>query len=188
MRRSREDTAETRREAIAVAASLGRTQGWDQVSVGKVMEGAGRTPGAFYRHFASREALLVEACRQTFEDFQRHYVERYGVPKSLAEVVKRYLSRDHRDNPGTGCLIPGLLGSAQRQPLEIGEMFTDAIKDRIKQFDCLSADADRDAQIASVAAMYGALALARSVSDPNLSNELLDATARHLSRVLGERE
>ena len=61
MRRSREDTAETRRRILEVASRLFRSRGIASVSVADVMGELGLTVGGFYRHFASKDALVAEA-------------------------------------------------------------------------------------------------------------------------------
>ena len=67
MRRSREETARTRRRAVKAAARLFRERGIDAVSVGDVMARVGMTAGGFYRHFENKEALAAEACAAAFE-------------------------------------------------------------------------------------------------------------------------
>ena len=54
----------TTREAVAAAAiSLFAKQGYRETSVGDIEEAAGltRRAGGFYRHFASKEAVLIES-------------------------------------------------------------------------------------------------------------------------------
>jgi TetR/AcrR family transcriptional repressor of nem operon len=66
VRRSREEAARTRRNAVAAASRLFRQRGIEAVSVADVMAQVGLTTGGFYRHFESKEALLKEACAEAF--------------------------------------------------------------------------------------------------------------------------
>lgn len=59
-RRSQEERkAETRRLLLEAAAGLFAEQGIDAVSVDAVAEAAGRTSGAVYAHFGSKQGLLL---------------------------------------------------------------------------------------------------------------------------------
>ncbi len=55
----RERKAETRARLLAAAAALFAEQGVDAVSVDAVAEAAGRTSGAVYSHFGSKQGLLL---------------------------------------------------------------------------------------------------------------------------------
>lgn len=50
----------TRRAIIEAAAQLVRQKGFEKMTVRDVCDRAGVTTGAFYHHFASKEALLVQ--------------------------------------------------------------------------------------------------------------------------------
>ena len=64
MRYSREHKAGTRRRIVAAAARLFAARGYEATSIDEVMQAAGLTRGAFYRHFASKGALYTEATGQ----------------------------------------------------------------------------------------------------------------------------
>ncbi len=57
--RQQERKAETRDRLLAAAADLFAAQGIDAVSVDAVAEAAGRTSGAVYAHFGSKQGLLL---------------------------------------------------------------------------------------------------------------------------------
>ena len=58
-RTQQERKAETRAKLLAAAADLFADQGIDAVSVDAVAEAAGRTSGAVYAHFGSKQGLLL---------------------------------------------------------------------------------------------------------------------------------
>ena len=58
-RTQQERKAETRSRLLAAAADLFADQGIDAVSVDAVAEAAGRTSGAVYAHFGSKQGLLL---------------------------------------------------------------------------------------------------------------------------------
>jgi len=58
-RTQEERKAETRSRLLAAAAELFADHGVDAVSVDAVAEAAGRTSGAVYAHFGSKQGLLL---------------------------------------------------------------------------------------------------------------------------------
>jgi TetR/AcrR family transcriptional regulator, transcriptional repressor for nem operon len=188
MRRTREEAAETRRRAVETASRLYRERGLDAVTVADVMSAIGMTVGGFYRHFESRDALVAEACGHAFEQARQAHesaVASSADSEALAALFGRYLSRAHRDAPATGCPVPALLSSVARQPASVRGMFTDAVRGKLAQIEKLTRGAAPEAQLAAVASMFGALALARAVGDEGLSTRLLHDTRRYWIRTLG---
>jgi TetR/AcrR family transcriptional repressor of nem operon len=187
MRRSREEAAETRRKAVEMASRLYRERGLDSVSVADVMSAIGMTVGGFYRHFESKDALVAEACGHAFEESAQAQDVAAVEPGALVALLGRYLSRAHRDAPATGCPVPALLSTVGRQPHRVRRIFTDAVHRKLARIKWLAPGATPEAQLAAVASMFGALALARAVDDEALSTRLLHDTRRYWIRALGER-
>ena len=69
MRRTKEEAAETKAQIIACAAKLFRENGIARTSVADVMQAAGLTHGGFYRHFGSKDELLLAAMRAILAEF-----------------------------------------------------------------------------------------------------------------------
>ena len=63
MRVSRSQAAENRETVINVASRLFRERGFDGIGLKDLMKGAGLTQGAFYKQFASKDDLAVQASR-----------------------------------------------------------------------------------------------------------------------------
>src|SRR5260370_1446488 len=66
MRRSREETAETRRNIVKTAGIRFRQNGICETGLADLMESAGLTHGGFYRHFDSKDQLVFEASAGPF--------------------------------------------------------------------------------------------------------------------------
>ncbi|MBV8509146.1 MAG: TetR family transcriptional regulator, partial [Xanthobacteraceae bacterium] len=62
MKRSKIEAAETRRRIVKTAAAEFRRKGINATGLNDVMAAAGLTHGGFYRHFASKDQLVAEAC------------------------------------------------------------------------------------------------------------------------------
>ena len=110
MRKTREQTAETRQKIVQIASEQFRTNGIAATAVADVMSTAGLTNGGFYRHFDSKDELVIEAFElasvQMFDELEAIPTKRDGG--SLAELAKIYLSTSHRDDPLKGCPIVGI--------------------------------------------------------------------------------
>src|ERR1700679_4184514 len=61
MKVTKEQVAAHRGRILDAAGRLFRRRGFDDVTVADVMKEAGLTHGAFYGHFASKEALIAAA-------------------------------------------------------------------------------------------------------------------------------
>ncbi|MHC5544384.1 TetR/AcrR family transcriptional regulator, partial [Singulisphaera rosea] len=69
MKKSREETAETRRRILEVAAQEFRRKGILGTGLAEIMAAAGLSHGGFYRHFASKDQLVAEAFAADMEQF-----------------------------------------------------------------------------------------------------------------------
>jgi TetR/AcrR family transcriptional repressor of nem operon len=186
MKVSREQAAENRQRIVEVAARLFRERGFDGVGVADLMKTAGLTHGGFYGHFRSKEALMAEACEQAISTTGRHWKATLAASESpaLEALAEGYLSTNHRDNPGNGCVIAALANDAARQAPPVRQVYTRSVKrfiDTLSQALPGRAEADRRQQaVAACASMVGALILARAIDDDALSQEFLDAVAAQL--------
>ncbi len=98
------------------------------------------------------------------------------------------MSPTHRDDAGSGCAIAALANDVARGSQEARTAYTHHVRGYLIGLSRALAGrpegADGDAYM-TLAAMVGALILARSVNDPTLYDELLSQTARALRRIAG---
>lgn len=183
MRYPKEHKSRTRQRIVEAAAKEFRAKGLDGVGVADLMAEAGLTHGGFYAHFASKDALIAEACRQGLAatidtlDFRAR-----GAPPGdgLRTLVRTYLSRSHRDDPARGCILASLAGELARRPAatrhaldgELGRLIALIARELPAGDDA----ARRRRALAIASAMVGAIALARTVDDPAVSDAILEAT------------
>jgi TetR/AcrR family transcriptional repressor of nem operon len=176
MKVSKERVAEHRTRVMAAAARLFRQRGFDEVTVAEVMKEAGLTHGAFYGHFASKEALIAEAIGQALPLAPGDP----GIRRSAAEFADGYLSIRHRDNRASSCLFSSLGTEAARGSAELRHSMTESVRRRINHLSAgvegATSEEKRRAAIAAWSAMVGAMLLARIVDDEKLSNEILTET------------
>ena len=67
MRKSKVETAETRKRIVETASKVFMTHGIAATGIADVMGAAGLTQGGFYRHFESKEQLVAEASEAAFD-------------------------------------------------------------------------------------------------------------------------
>jgi len=164
---------------------LFRERGISGTGVDAITEDAGLTHGGLYSQFGSKEAIAEEAIRFAAARGRRVWeraVARKGGKKAFPEIAANYLSPEHRDAPGNGCVVAALGADIARQPRAIRQTFTSETK---KALDYLAEQVPgekiarrRENAIAAFACMIGGLVLARAVSDEDFSELILNAATR----------
>jgi TetR/AcrR family transcriptional repressor of nem operon len=189
MRVSRTQAAENRQTVINVASRLFRERGFDGIGLKDLMKGAGLTQGAFYKQFASKEDLAVEASKRALESASGRWSDAAAAHPDdpLGAVIAFYLSGDHRGEKMDGCPIVALGSDAARQGPDVKAEFETGIKAHLNVLGRFIAGADGEASrgkaMAILATMVGAVTLSRVVNDPDLAQALLDAAAEQVRDV-----
>src|SRR5262245_16320522 len=108
MRRSKQDAAATRERIVRESAAAFRKNGIAATGLSEVMAAAGLTHGGFYRHFASKDQLVAEACGAAAKALAEQLAassSKKSPRDGLKTIVKRYLGAAHRDEPEDGCPV-----------------------------------------------------------------------------------
>jgi TetR/AcrR family transcriptional regulator, transcriptional repressor for nem operon len=175
---------------VSVAARAIRRSGYGGTGVADIMKEAGLTHGAFYAHFASREAMLAEAAGKACAESAAAAAElAAGAPPggALQSMLSAYLSRQHVEQAEVGCPLAALGSETSRQAPEVRRVATRHIKEMIDLVARQSSDwgqpGAHERALVTLATMVGALMLARAVDDPGLSDGLREAARRHLTSV-----
>ena len=173
---------------VSVAARAIRRSGYDGTGVADIMKEAGLTHGAFYAHFASREAMLAEAASRACAESAAavaSVVASVPPEQALASMLRAYLSREHLEQVEVGCPLAALGSETPRQAAEVRRATTRHIKEMIDLVARQSPDwgqpGSHERALVTVAAMVGTLLLARAVDEPALSNSLREAALKHLT-------
>src|SRR5947207_2324137 len=136
----------TRRRIMEAAGRRLKRDGIDGSGVATLMADAGLTNGAFYAHFDSKENLVST----TVADQLREQRERFGT-QSLEEIVRGYLSPQHRDDIEGGCPSAALLDEIARSSDVVKRAYTDGQMAIID--DVAARLAPEDPQVARVQAL-----------------------------------
>ncbi len=173
---------------VGVAARAIRRSGYNGTGVADIMKEAGLTHGAFYAHFASREAMLAEAADRAGAEANAvaaNVVASAPPEQALQALLQTYLSKQHLEGIETGCPISALGSEMPRQSPEVRLAATRRIKEMIdlvaRQFPDWGQPAAHQRALVTVSTMVGTLMLARAVNDPALSEALCSATLRSLA-------
>jgi TetR/AcrR family transcriptional regulator, transcriptional repressor for nem operon len=140
---------------------------------------AGLTVGGFYKHFDSRDELVVEAVSAAFGIWQRQKeaADSGGQPLSFEKLINDYVRDVHRKHPGLGCafsaLVPEIARSDKRTRALTSEQVRDDIELIVGLLSSKDARAARSRAILAFSVLVGAMSLARAVSDATLSHEIL---------------
>src|SRR5436305_11900478 len=109
MRHSKEDKAASHERIVEVAAARIRESGTQQPGVAEIMRAAGLTHGGFYKHFGSRDELIVEAVEHALNEAESQLQELMAAAEDpLAAWADALLSAERRDDPATGCAVTAL--------------------------------------------------------------------------------
>jgi TetR/AcrR family transcriptional repressor of nem operon len=180
MGHSKEDKSATHARIVRVAARRFRERGVEGIGVADVMKEAGVTVGGFYKHFESRDELVVEALATAFKDLDVWEEHTEGLP----QLLQNYLTEAHRDAPATGCAMGALLGDMTRGSKSARAVYTERVKRSLAFSSTLlpsSPPSDkRGRALLILSALLGAINLSRAVSDPTLSREILHQVREQL--------
>jgi TetR/AcrR family transcriptional repressor of nem operon len=177
VRKSREEAAQTRRRIVEAASCEFRKCGIVATGLNDVMKAAGLTHGGFYKHFASKDQLVAEATTAALDAL----LEGMAAHPTINAAVSAYLSTRHRDDPASGCPLAAIGSELSRSDRKAREAATAGF---VRLVDILAgkagtADARRRALVAC-ATLIGAVTMSRTVTDPELSAEVLREAEKSL--------
>jgi TetR/AcrR family transcriptional regulator, transcriptional repressor for nem operon len=178
---SQAQKAESRQRVLENASRQIREHGIEALGVAECMRSAGLTHGAFYGHFSSRDALILEALEHAVSQSEKRIgslasgaVKRGETPlQAIAEV---FLNERHVKNPGNGCALCALAGEARHANPDVRERLTDYVRRLALQIAQAASSESKDAALAIVATIVGAITLARAVDDDKLAKSILSAS------------
>ncbi|MEW9514633.1 TetR family transcriptional regulator [Streptomyces bacillaris] len=183
---SQAQAQENRRRVVDTASRLFREQG-THVSVADLMKAAGLTHGAFYKQFASKEALVDEATAHALDERARCHAahfEQNGGRRDAAQrdLIDAYLSSEHRDNAADGCPVAALAADVAREPedREARRTYTQGVAELAAYLAPADAHGGEgggggEEGLVRLCTLVGALLLSRATQGSPLSDEILAA-------------
>jgi TetR/AcrR family transcriptional repressor of nem operon len=194
MRYSPEHKAENHEKILSMAARSFREHGGDSSGIGTVMKKVGLTKGGFYRHFESKDDLLVEAVARAFDEMGKAMVQiARSAPEgqALRAIIEHYLSARHANSPGTGCVVSALGPELARRPLSVRkriEVSLEAYRERLLPF---VPGQTREEKLAKYVVLFpsmaGVLTMARVTSSPERRERMLTEARNFFVKSFTER-
>ena len=189
MKKSKVDTAATRRRIVEVAAKTFKTKGISETGVAEVMAAVGMTHGGFYRHFESKDQLVAEACATSMEVLVGAIeTAALGGPESLLKHLEDFLTQDRPQNTLAECPLVAMGSEIVRADADTRRAASRGFESMIAILTEASTRKDvgkaRDEALVTMSTMIGAVTMARIVDDPVLSEEILDSVRRRLPGAL----
>jgi TetR/AcrR family transcriptional repressor of nem operon len=141
------------------------------------------THGGFYRHFASKEDLLVEAFGEDANGLSGKLlsaVERAPKGGELKALIDAYLNIEHCENAADGCPVAALATELARRPprSKARLAFEKILKERTRRMAKYMPGAtpeEREAKARTLmSGMAGTLTIARVLTDETARRRFLD--------------
>jgi len=183
---------EVKERIVASARRLFNRHGFENVSVDRIMSGAGLTRGGFYTYFGSKSELYIEVLGCFFTDPEwKSCWEGVEVDLKSArvgpQVVRAYLSRQHFEDVENSCPMVALPGDVTRNGGPPRRAFETVFAAMVSVLERSVATADvngtrrrraarpRKLALAMAALCIGGMVVARALESRALADELRDA-------------
>jgi TetR/AcrR family transcriptional repressor of nem operon len=190
MRKSRIETAETRKRIVATASRVFLTRGLAATGIADIMVAAGLTQGGFFRHFRSKGQLVAEANGAAFgqlmDMFERAIA---GKPprEALDTIVSLYLHQLQGKDPVYLCPLANLGSELRHSDEQVKATTVDGYERLVRQIaqqtQQLGIAGHADVANAIVSTLVGAVTLSRLAPDPGTEETIL-LNAQKVVRVL----
>ena len=189
MRYNPEHKIEIHQKIVKDASRRVRTEGLNGAAVGAVMRDTGLTHGGFYKHFGSKDDLLVESLREAFREIEETLVraaEQARPGEGWKAIVKTYLRPEFCEHPERGCPLAALAPELARadkgmKPQIVAELVN--YKNQMLPFMPGRRTVDKErAFFAIFSTMIGATGIARMLPDPAIREKVLGSAREFLLR------
>ena len=177
-RYGKEHKQATRQRIIEVAGDRLKRDGVHGSGIATLMADAGLTNGAFYAHFESKEDLVASALAEQLREQRESFSAQPPGRAGFEQIVRTYLSVEHRDNPEGGCPSAALLDEITRSPAATKHAYTDGLLAVIDDVAARLGSNDpswaRMKTLSVFALMVGTLQVSRALANRQLADEVLE--------------
>jgi len=188
MRYRPEHKTQTHQKIVKDASRRIRSEGITGAAVSAVMRDSGLTHGGFYKHFGSKDELLMESLSVAFQEIAdrlAHVGEQARPEVAWKAIVKTYLSPEYCDHVEYGCPLPALGPELARADTAKPQIFEELHKyqNRMVPFMPGQRAADKERAFFSIfSTMIGAIEIARMLPEPAMREKVLASTREFLLR------
>ena len=178
VRYTKEHKQVTRQRIIEKAGRRFKQDGIDGSGISTLMSDAGLTNGAFYAHFTSKDDLVAHVVADQLSTQLAQYDNLRPGRAGLEDLIRQYLSPEHRDHPDTGCPSAALLDEIGRCENGTKQAYTDGARDIVDEIAARLTPEDpksaRGKAIGLYTMLVGTLQLSRALSEGKFADEVLE--------------
>jgi len=179
----------TRQRIIEAAGSRLKRDGIDGSGIATLMADAGLTNGAFYAHFESKDDLIAQTVAEQLRGQRQRFRALPPGRAGLEQLIRAYLSVEHRDNPDGGCPSAALLDEIGRATGTTRRAYTDGlvpvIDDLAARLPSNDPDQSRVQALSVFALLVGTLQVSRALADRQLADDVLEQGIQNALALLG---
>lgn len=200
---SKRHKSKSRERILGSAIELFSREGFEKVTIGRIMKLAKMTHGAFYAHFDSKEALYQASVRETLENSRAARLVK--GPLSVQHLTKLVANcwnlqeLERKSTPGPETVLFNEIGN---ENVEVRALFEASYLRMKKMLETrlialarlkkIPVAADREAIAETsrsiLASLVGAVAIAKSLPDEQERQRILNASQRNILLMLGVNE
>jgi TetR/AcrR family transcriptional regulator, transcriptional repressor for nem operon len=141
------------------------------------------TPGGFYRHFASKDHLVAEACAAGMEStLDAIDASARSGEQAFLDHFEAYIWDKSRRDRLVECPLIAMGSELARADIETRRTATRGYRELIEVM-ATQGTSEEGAAIFAFSAILGALTISRIVDDPELSARILDETKHHVAAI-----
>ena len=151
------------------------------------MRSSGLTVGGFYKHFRSKDDLVVDAVAESLRDMRERMqsAAKQATPEDgWKKIITSYLSVEHCEHPEAGCPIAALAPEISRTKPPVKKRIEQMLKQHREEMlpfvPGRSAAEKTRTFILTITAMAGAIAFARTMTDLEAKERILNTVRDHL--------
>lgn len=196
---SKDHKAQSKERILKSATDLFCRYGFDKVSIGQVMKLAKMTPGAFYAHFESKEALYKASFREALRRSKATRLMKgpFSI-QHLSELVTGYLNLGNFSKTPAPSPEAFLANNIASDNVEIKKLYEQSYLGLIKLLETrltalnklknsalnLAPGSIPDRARVILASMIGAIAISKSINREDEKQALLAATQKQIFSLL----
>ena len=187
MRYDSEHKARTHERIIKGASRQLRKKGLNGPAVTTLMKASGLTHGGFYKHFSSRDDLVVEAVEESLHELTETLIgaAMASSPKEgWRSMIRVYLSLERCDRAEIGCPIAALAPDIARTPSPMKQRISAAIlkfrADVIPFMPGLTEEEKGANFLKIMTSMIGAITIARTMPEQSVRQAILNSVRDNL--------
>jgi TetR/AcrR family transcriptional repressor of nem operon len=188
-RYGKEHKQATRQRIIEAAGSRLKRDGIDGSGIATLMADAGLTNGAFYAHFESKDDLIAQTVAEQLRAQRQRFRALPPGRAGLEQLIRAYLSVEHRDNPDSGCPSAALLDEIGRSTSTTRRAYTgglvSVIDDVAARLPSSDPNRSRVQTLSIYALMVGTLQVSRALADRHLADEVLEQGIQNALGLVG---